>query len=478
MIKNKPSLKEAQKRSASLINNIEDALYIPEAIVNFGNNKKYMVITYGCQANERDTENICGIIELLGYQKSEDENECDLILFNTCAIRENAEQKVFGKIGSLKKLKQTKPELIIGLCGCMAQEESTINKILSSYQHLDLVFGTHNINKLPSLILEALQAKEMVVDVLSIEGEVIENLPSIRANKNKAWVNIMYGCDKFCTYCIVPYTRGRQRSRLFDNILNEVNELVKDGYQEITLLGQNVNAYGKDLSTPSSFALLLEAVAQSGIPRLRFMTSHPWDFSDEMIAIIARYDNIMPFIHLPVQAGDNDILKIMNRLYKIEDYKLLFDKLKTCKKDDLGISMSTDIIVGFPNETEEQFQKTLALVDYCQFDNAFTFVYSPRNGTPAAAFDDNVSLDVKKERLARLNNKVNDCFLKQNQRFLNKNVKVLIDGYSKKNKDYMSGYSEHNKLVNLKAAESLIGKIVSVKITGVKSFSLEGELVE
>ncbi|MDR1782350.1 MAG: tRNA (N6-isopentenyl adenosine(37)-C2)-methylthiotransferase MiaB [Bacilli bacterium] len=475
MIKNKPNLKKAQKRSNKDVEIIEDKIYIPNEMVNYGNNKKYLIQTYGCQANERDSENISGILELLGYERTYDENNSDFIIFNTCAIRENAENKVFGKIGSLKKLKRDNPSLVIALCGCMAQEEKTIEKILSSYQHLDLVFGTHNINNLPSLLLDALYSKEIIVDVTSEEGQVIENLPSNRASKFKAWVNIMFGCDKFCTYCIVPYTRGKERSRLMENILDEVNDLIKEGYQEITLLGQNVNAYGKDLNKGYGFAKLLENVAKTNIPRIRFMTSHPWDFTDEMIDVISKYDNIMPFIHLPVQSGNNGVLKKMGRRYSVEEYKILFDKLKKAKTD---VAMSTDIIVGFPEETNEAFLDTLALVDYCQFDNAFTFAFSPRTGTPAAKMKDNVGEDEKKARLAILNEKVNGYFLKNNQRFFNKTLKVLVDGPSKKNSDVLSGYSEHNKLVNFKGSKMLIGKIVNVKINDVKSFSLEGELVD
>lgn len=474
MIKNMPDLKKAQYRGKNQVKVIDQELNIPEEIANIGKNKKYLVVTYGCQANERDTENINGILETLGYEACEQAEEADVILLNTCAIRDNAEQKVFGKIGSIKHLKQNNPNLIFGLCGCMAQEETTVNEILEKYHHVDLVFGTHNIASLPQLLLEAINNKEIVIDVLSQEGDVYENLPSKRSDNIKAWVNIMYGCDKFCTYCIVPYTRGRQRSRTMDHILTEIKELKAAGYQEITLLGQNVNAYGKDLEEKVSFADLLEETAKIGIPRVRFMTSHPWDFTDEMVDIIGKYDNIMPFIHLPVQSGDDAILKIMNRQYTVESYKELYDKIKVAKPD---VSFSTDIIVGYPNESEEQFQRTLDLVDYCQFDNAFTFVFSPRKGTPAAKMEDNVPVEVKKERLQILNQKVNHYMHERNLRFLNKEVLVLVDGPSKKNPEVLSGYSEHNKLVNFIGSDDLIGKIVKIKITEVKSFSMKGELI-
>lgn len=475
MIKNRPNLRKAQERNKTAVLTIEDKVFIPPEMVGYGHNKKYLLQTYGCQANERDSENISGILELLGYEATTQAEDADLIIFNTCAIRENAENKVFGKIGSLKRLKKARPHLIIALCGCMPQEESTIAKLLASFQHVDLVFGTHNINNIPTLLAEALLSTATVIDVSSKEGEVIENLPSTRASSFKAWVNIMYGCDKFCTYCIVPYTRGKERSRHMENIIAEVEQLVAEGYQEITLLGQNVNAYGKDLKEGYDFSDLLAAVALTKIKRLRFMTSHPWDFTDQMIAVIAAHDNIMPFIHLPVQSGNDAILKLMNRRYTVAEYLVLFDKLKKAKPD---VAMSTDIIVGFPGETRAAFNDTLKLVDYCQFDNAFTFAFSPRQGTPAAQMKDSVSDEEKKARLQILNSKVNHYFLKNNQHFMHQSVKVLVDGPSKKNKAVLSGYSEHNKLVNFKGSNELIGKIVNVKIVAVKSFSLEGELID
>ncbi|WP_423363308.1 tRNA (N6-isopentenyl adenosine(37)-C2)-methylthiotransferase MiaB [Mycoplasma sp. P36-A1] len=475
MIKNMPDLKKAQIRKKHDVQIIEDSISIPNVMQNIGNGKTYNIVTYGCQANERDSETMNGILELMGYTHNDDVMSSDVILLNTCAIRENAEQKVFGKVGAIKTLKKTNPDIIFGVCGCMAQEESVVNEILTKYPHIDLVFGTHNINQLPSLLLEAMQEKTTIVDVLSQEGDVIENMPSRRENPYKAWVNTMYGCDKFCTYCIVPYTRGKERSRLLEHIMVEVNELKESGYQEITLLGQNVNAYGKDLNNGSDFALLLELVAQSGIPRVRFMTSHPWDFTDDMIDVISKYDNIMPFIHLPVQAGSNEVLKIMNRQYTIEEYIKLFDKLKSKK---VNASFSTDIIVGFPNETESQFQQTLDIAKHCQFDNAFTFVYSPRKGTPAAKMEDNVPLDKKKERLQRLNKIINKYMHERNERFANQIVEVLVDGPSKKDENVLSGYSEHNKLVNFKGSRDLIGKIIKVKIIQVKTWSLEGEIIE
>lgn len=474
MIKNMPNLREAQKRNKENVRVIDDSFYIPSMMHNIGENKTYCIVTYGCQANERDTETMNGIFELLGYTNTKDLSEADVVLLNTCAIRDNAEQKVFGKIGALKNIKRERPDLIFGVCGCMAQEEATVNEILKKYPQVDLVFGTHNIHNLPTLLMEAMHSKETIVDVLSITGDVYEQLPTRRDNKIKAWVNIMYGCDKFCTYCIVPYTRGQERSRLIENVMEEINELKEAGFQEITLLGQNVNAYGKDLKLNYDFATLLEKVAQSGIKRIRFMTSHPWDFSDEMIEVIAKNDNIMPFIHLPFQSASNEILKMMNRRYTIEEYKILIDKLRKTKNN---VSFSTDIIVGFPNESEEQFQQTLKLVEEIKFDNAFTFVFSPRTGTPAAKMEDNVPLEEKQARLQILNQVVNKYMLQQNQRFENEIVEVLVEGLSKKDASFLSGYTKHNKLVNFQGDASLIGKLVQVKITQVNTWSLKGEIV-
>ena len=314
----------------------------------------------------------------------------------------------------------------------------------------------------------------MVLEVWSKEGDVIENLPSHRASKTKAWVNIMYGCNKFCTYCIVPYTRGKERSRLKEEILDEVRQLVADGYQEITLLGQNVNSYGLDLDEDYSFANLLEDVAKTGIPRIRFTTSHPWDFTEAMADVIAKYDNIMPYIHLPVQSGNSEVLKTMGRKYTREQYLALFDMLK---RKIPGVAITTDIIVGFPNETEEQFEDTLSLYEHCQYDLAYTFVYSPRAGTPAAAMEDNIPLEEKQQRLYRLNEVVNKYANQANAKYLGHIATVLVDGPSKRNPDILSGYTEHNKLINFKGNKEDIGKMVKVKITNTKTWTLEGEQI-
>lgn len=469
-----PSLKAAQKRTKNRVNIDKKNFELDEQVKNLGVGRSFYLRTYGCQANERDGETIAGILEMMQFKQVDNPEEADFILLNTCAIRKNAEDKVLGELGQLKRLKRTNPDLVLGICGCMCQEEEIVNTLLRKYPHVDLIFGTHNIHNLPKLLYQAMMSKERVVEVYSKEGEVIENLPVKRFGEHKAWVNIMYGCDKFCTYCIVPYTRGKERSRELEDIVKEVETLIEDGFKEVTLLGQNVNSYGKDLGK-YSFAELLEAVAKTGIERIRFTTSHPWDFTDEMVDMIAKYDNIMPFIHLPVQSGDNDILKIMGRKYTIEEYKTLFDKLKAKVKNAV---FSTDIIVGFPNETEEQFQKTLDIVDYCQYDNAYTFIYSPREGTPAAAMEDNVDMETKQDRLNRLMDKCNHYALMKNKAYEGQVVKVLVDGPSKKNPDVLCGYSEGQKLVNFTADQDVKpGDIVEVKITEAKTWNLHGEMV-
>ncbi len=467
-----PNLKQAQLRSRD-DTMIERSIFeIPEHLRNIGQNRFYYLRTYGCQANERDSETIRGMCEALGYLPVDEPDNADLIIHNTCAIRENAEKKVFGELGHLRRLKYENPDLIFVVCGCMTQEEAVVERILKTYPHVDVVFGTHNLHRFPSLLYQAIFNKERVIEVYSKEGEVYENLPVRRVQKTKAWVNVIYGCDKFCTYCIVPYTRGKERSRLKEDILAEIDTLIEEGYKEVTLLGQNVNAYGKDLDIDYDFAKLLEDVSKKDIERVRFMTSHPWDFSEGMIDVMAKDNNIMPFLHLPLQSGDTEILKIMGRRYSVGDYMDLYHRLKA-KIPHLAIS--TDIIVGFPNETEEQFQHTLDVVDQVQYDNAYTFIYSPRPGTPAANMEDNVPLDVKKERLQRLNAKVNEYALQKSKAMVGQTVKVLVDGPSKKNPNIYSGYTENNKLVNFVAQNDVTGQVISVKIKQANTWTLKGE---
>ncbi len=472
---NLPSLEEARKRTKKEVLTKTNEYIVKENLKKLGLNKKYFVKTYGCQMNEHDTENIKAILEDMSFTEVENMEDADLILLNTCAIRENAHNKVFGMVGRIKHLKESKPDLIAGICGCMAQEEHVVKEILEKYKWLDIVFGTHNIHNLPNILYEAISKKDLEVDVLSIEGDVIENIPVKRDSKYKAWVNIMYGCDKFCTYCIVPYTRGKQRSREPEYIINEVKKLVEDGYQEVTLLGQNVNAYGKDLNINYGMSNLLEDVAKTGISRVRFVTSHPWDFTDEMIDIIAKYDNIMPYIHLPLQSGSSSILRKMGRRYTKEEYLTLYKKIR----EKLPYSsITTDIIVGFPNETDEDFNETLEVVNECRFDSAFTFIFSPRIGTPAARMEDSISLEVKEKRLQELNELINKYSKEANDKYLGKTVPVLIEDFSEKDSSMLMGYTDTMKLVNVKGDASLIGKIVNVKITDVKTWSMDAEVVD
>ncbi len=471
---NLPNLLEAKKRNNQEVLVKTNAYIVENNLKNLGLNKKYYIKTYGCQMNEHDTENIKAILEDMHFTESTDMENADLILLNTCAIRENAHNKVFGMIGRIKNLKEKKPNIIVGLCGCMAQEEVVVEEILSKHNWLDIVFGTHNIYNLPNILKKAMNNKKIEVEVLSCEGDIIENIPVKRDSKYKAWVNIMYGCDKFCTYCIVPYTRGKQRSRQPEYIINEVKELIKQGYKEVTLLGQNVNAYGKDLNIDYKMENLLEDVAKTNIERIRFVTSHPWDFTDNMIAIIKKYDNIMPYIHLPLQSGSSKILKLMGRRYTKETYLELYRKIKEALPYS---SITTDIIVGFPNETEDDFEETLDVVKQCKFDSAYTFIFSPRVGTPAAKMQDNISLEEKNERLQRLNQLINQYSKEANEKYLGKIVPVLIEGYSEKDNNKLMGYTDTMKLVNITGNKDQIGQIVNVKITEIKTWSMDGEIV-
>lgn len=471
----KPDLLKAKIRTKEEVLTKTNEYIVKENLKKLGLNKKYYVKTYGCQMNEHDSENIKAILEDMSFTETDDMESADLILLNTCAIRENAHNKVFGMVGRIKNLKEKNPNLIAGICGCMAQEEVVVNEILEKYNFLDIVFGTHNIHNLPNILYTAINKKDLEVEVLSIEGEVIENIPVKRDSKYKAWVNIMYGCDKFCTYCIVPYTRGKQRSREPEYIINEVKDLVEKGYQEVTLLGQNVNAYGKDLNINYDMSNLLEDVAKTGINRIRFVTSHPWDFNDSMIEVIKKYDNIMPYIHLPLQSGSDSILKLMGRRYTKKSYIELYNKLKKALPHS---SITTDIIVGFPNETEEDFNETLDVVNTCKFDGAFTFIFSPRVGTPAAKMADNVTLEEKNQRLYKLNELVNKYSKEANDRYLNKIVPVLIEGTSEKDGTMLMGYTDTMKLVNVKAPKEYIGKIINVKIKEIKTWSMDGEIAE
>ena len=469
---NMPSLKEARKRTTKEVQtknykaNDENKKVLKD--------KTFFLKTYGCQMNEHDSENMKGLLKELGMKEVKDFEDADLIMLNTCSIRENAHNKVFGMLGRIKHLKQTKKDIVVGITGCMTQEEVVANEIKEKYKWMDFVLGTHNIHKLGDVVAGSFKERHLTIEAPSIEGDIIESMPVERENKYKAYVNIMYGCDKFCTYCIVPYTRGKQRSRNKDDIIKEVKELKEQGYKEVTLLGQNVNAYGKDLNTNYNMANLLEDIAKINIERVRFMTSHPWDFTDEMIDIIAKYPNIMPSIHLPVQSGNTNILKLMGRRYTKEEYLTLFNKLKDKIKN---VSISTDIIVGFPNETQEQFEDTIDLVNKCKFDLAYTFIFSKRVGTPAEKMKDEITLEEKEQRLYRLNDLINKYALENNKKLENKIVKVLVEAPSDK-EGYLMGYTDTNKLVNLKGPETILGQIVNVKINEAKTWSLNGEYVK
>lgn len=469
-----PSLTDAKKRGKEDIE-VHYDFNIPEELRELGKDKYYLIQTYGCQMNEHDTETIKGLLEQMGYQTTEDRRQADIILLNTCAVRENAEDKVFGELGHLKHLKTEKPSLILGVCGCMSQEESVVNRILKKHPFVDLIFGTHNIHRLPVLVKEAMFSKEMVIEVWSKEGDIVENLPKKREGI-KAWVNIMYGCDKFCTYCIVPYTRGKERSRRPEDVIAEVRDLARQGFKEIMLLGQNVNAYGKDFEDSDyRFGDLMDDIRKIDIPRVRFTTSHPRDFDDHLIEVLAKKGNLMEHIHLPVQSGSNEILKRMSRKYTREHYLELVRKIKKAIPDAV---LTTDIIVGFPGETEEQFEETVSLVREVGFDSAYTFVYSPREGTPAADMEDNVPLQTKKERLYRLNDVLNEYSKASNESLKGQTLEVLVEGESKNNANVLAGRSRSNKLVHFEGPKELIGKFVQVKITDTPTFYIKGDWVQ
>lgn len=474
LIHEQPDLSKGKRRGKEDVE-VHYDFSIPTEMKTIGQGKSFLIRTYGCQMNYHDTENMAGILLEMGFSETDDEKVADVILLNTCAIRENAENKVFGEIGNLKPLKRERPELIIGVCGCMSQEESVVNRIMQKHQHIDLIFGTHNIHRLPHLLKDAIFGKEMVIEVWSKEGDIVENMPRHRVGNTQAWVNIMYGCDKFCTYCIVPYTRGKERSRMPEDIIAEVRELARLGYKEVTLLGQNVNAYGKDFDFKYGLGDLMDELHKIDIPRIRFTTSHPRDFDDRLIEVLAQGGNLVEHIHLPVQHGNTEILKLMARKYTRESYLELAKKIKETIPN---ASFTTDLIVGFPNETEEQFEDTLSLVREVEFDSAFTYIYSPREGTPAAKMEDNVPMEVKRDRLARLNTVVNEISAKKNLEYQDKIVEVLVEGESKKNPEILSGRTRTNRLVNFKGPKEVIGEIVFVKITEAKTWSLDGEMVK
>lgn len=438
---------------------------------------KYMIQTFGCQMNEHDSEKLCAMLDAMGYDKGIMVDECDLIIYNTCAVRENAELKVFGNLGHLKLAKRKNPDLKIAVCGCMTQQPHVVKEIKSKYRHVDLVFGTHNLYKFPELLAQSIESEKILVDVWDVDGEVVEGLRSNRKFELKAFVNIMYGCNNFCTYCIVPYTRGRERSRTPDDILKEIKELVANGTKEVTLLGQNVDSYGKTLENPITFAELLRMVNEvEGLHRIRFMTSHPKDISDEVIYAMRDCDKVCEFLHLPVQCGSTRLLKKMNRHYSKEHYLEIIEK---AKKEIPNIAFSTDLMIGFPGETEEDLLDTIDVVEKVKYDSAFTFIYSKRRGTPAAEMEDQIDENIKHERFNRVLDRVNAIGKEINESYKDKVVEVLVEGKSKTDENVLSGRTRQSKLVNfIGGNEDLIGELVKVKITDPKAFSLNGVLLE
>ena len=439
---------------------------------------KYMIQTFGCQMNEHDSENLAGMLDAMGYEATLMTNDCDLIIYNTCAVRENAELKVYGNLGHLKLAKRKNPDLKIAVCGCMMQQPHVVKEIKSRYKHVDLVFGTHNLYKFPELLTNTMDSDKLLVDVWDVDGEVVEGLRSSRKFELKAFVNIIYGCNNFCTYCIVPYTRGRERSRTPEDIINEIKDLAAKGTKEITLLGQNVDSYGKTLEEDITFAELLRMVNEiEGIERIRFMTSHPKDISDEVIYAMRDCDKVCEFLHLPVQCGSSRLLKKMNRHYTKEDYLRIIEKAKAEIPD---IAFSTDLMIGFPGETEEDLLDTIDVVEKVKYDNAFTFIYSKREGTPAAKMEDQIPEDVKHERFNRVLSKVNEILVDLNASYVGKTVEVLIEGKSKTDESKFTGRTRQNKLVNFTVKNpeaNLLGTLMNVKITESNTFSLVGEEV-
>ena len=439
-------------------------------------NLKYCIETWGCQMNEEDSEKLSGMLKSIGYTRTENKEEASIILFNTCCVRENAENKVYGNLGNLKKLKKKNPNLVIGICGCMMQQKGMADKILKEFPYVDIIFGTHNAYKFPEYLHRVQTDHVQVKEIFDKETEIVEGIPVDRESDVKGFVTIMYGCNNFCTYCIVPYVRGRERSRKPEEIIKEIEDLVARGYKEVTLLGQNVNSYGKGLEEEMNFAGLLRRVNEiEGLERVRFMSSHPKDLTDDVILAIKECDKLCEQVHLPVQSGSDRILKKMNRHYDREKYMELIKKIKT---EIPGCSITTDIIVGFPGETDEDFEDTLNLVKEVGYDSAFTFIYSRRNHTPADAMEDQVEDSVKHERFNKLVSAVNESVIRINKEFEGKTVEVLVEGQSKNDETKFTGRTRNGHLVNFEGDKSLVGKLVNVEITRAQPFSLIGSIVE
>ncbi|HEX9060959.1 MAG TPA: tRNA (N6-isopentenyl adenosine(37)-C2)-methylthiotransferase MiaB, partial [Clostridia bacterium] len=432
--------------------------------------RSFFLQSFGCQMNENDSERLHGMLSEMGYVETSERALADLIIFNTCCVRENAEDKVFGHIGALKKLKSENPDLIIAICGCMMQQKHVVELIKRKYRHVELIFGTHNLYKFPELVYEVMDKRTRVIDVWDSEGAIAEDMPLQRKDRIKAWLTVMYGCNNFCSYCIVPYVRGRERSRSLKEIIKEAEGLSKQGFKEITLLGQNVNSYGLDMEDNVRFADLLEELNKvEGISRIRFMTSHPKDLSDDLILKMAELKKVCLHLHLPIQSGSTKILHEMNRKYTKEQYLELVGKVK---RSIPGIALTTDIIVGFPGETEDNFKDTLDVLEKVRFDSAYTFLYSKRTGTPAASMPEQVDEETKKDRFQRLLDVQNRISKEINDGYLGKVVEVLVEGASKNNPDKFTGRTDTNKVVNFSCDSSKIGKLVNVRIDSVQTWSL------
>lgn len=437
--------------------------------------KNYHIITYGCQMNEHDSENIAGMLEALDYSHTPNPEEADVVVMNTCSVREHADKRFFGMLGQFKKQKKNNPDFIICICGCMPQQPHIVEEIRKSFSWVDIVFGTQTIAEFPNLLMERIRTGKKQFSIIANNEEIPEEKESKREFKHKALVNITYGCNNFCTYCIVPYTRGREKSRSLRAVKQEIINLVNDGVKEVMLLGQNVNSF-RD-ADGNNFAALIRALDEvEGLERIRFMTSHPKDLSDELIACFGDCKKLCHNIHLPVQSGNDEVLRRMNRHYNRQRYMEIVEKLRATCPD---LSISTDIIVGFPGETEEDFLDTLSLVREVEYDSAFTFIYSPRVGTPAAKYDEQIPENIKHERFDRLVEEVNRCSAKKNSEYLGKIVTVMVDGLSKNDAGAWSGRTDTFKLVNFTSEEPLTeGQMVSVRITETKTFSLDGEKVD
>lgn len=444
--------------------------------VKYGRPRLALTETYGCQQNENDTERIRGMLKESGFEFTDDQNIADVVIYNTCAVRENAEQKVFGRLGILKHIKEHRRDLIIGICGCMVQQEHITEKIRKVHPQVDLIFGTHSLYKMPELLYKAMHQKKAVVDITDSEGAIAEDIPILRDAQHQAWVSVMYGCNNFCSYCIVPYVRGRERSRRPEAVINEVKELVASGCSEISLLGQNVNSYGKDLEEDIDFSDLMRMVNEvEGVKRIRFMTSHPKDLSDKLIEAIRDCDKVCKQLHLPFQAGSDKILEQMNRKYTKAQY---LEKIEKVKREIPGISLSTDVIVGFPTETNEDFCETLDVLSKVEFDNIFSFIYSRREGTPAAKLDFVLSNEEIHRNFNKLLEVQNEISKRKNDAYVGRIETVLVDGASKNDENTLSGRCDSSKIVNFKGDRSLVGKYVKVKITEAHTWSLNGTLVE